>query len=40
MALLRFKDTPCPFKYGELCTNSDLEPMVCDKPTVVGVFEL
>ncbi len=40
MALLKYKDTPCPYKYGNLCTCSELEPLVCDKPTVTGVFEL
>jgi hypothetical protein len=40
MALLRFKDTPCPHKYGKICTHSEFEPLVCDKPTVTGGFEL
>jgi len=40
MALLRFKDTPCPHKYGNICTHSEFEPLVCDKPTVTGGFEL
>lgn len=40
MALILFKDTPCPFKYGKLCTKSDYDPIICDKPTVTGGFEL
>lgn len=40
MTLIVFKDTPCPHKYGNIYTHSEFEPLVCDKPTVTGEFEL
>ena len=40
MKILYFKDLSCPFKYGKVCLNPELEPMVCDKPTITGGFEL